>query len=126
MRTFDPAKPESMEPIPIKALRNRIVFVDGHTRAFAAFLHDISEIPVYWENDELDWDAYQICVGWCRKEGIRTIVDLKNRVVSQEDYETLWYRRCEEMQEDLDKRRRKKNTSTRDDSRVVPALKNPR
>jgi hypothetical protein len=114
-----------MEPIPIKALRDRIVFVDGHTRAFAAFLHDISEIPVYWEDEELDWDAYKICVGWCRKEGIRTIANLQDRVVSQKDYETLWYRRCKEMQEDLEKRRRKKNTSTRDGFRFVPALKNP-
>jgi hypothetical protein len=82
--------------------------VDGHTRAFAAFLYDISETPVYLEDEKLDWDAYRICVGWCRNEGIHTIGDLKNRVVPQKDYEILWYRRCEEMQQDLEKRRRKK------------------
>jgi hypothetical protein len=109
MKTFDPAKPESIEPLPIKELGNRIVFVDGHTRAFAAFICNIPEIPVYWENEELDWDAYKICVGWCRKEGIRTIADLKNRVVSQKDYEILWYRRCEKMQQKLEKRKSKKN-----------------
>jgi hypothetical protein len=107
MKTFDPAKPELIEPIPIKKLGNAIVFVDGHTRAFAAFLYNISEIPVYLENEELDWDAYRICVGWCRNEGIHTIADLKNRVVPQKDYEILWYRRCEEMQQDLEKRRKK-------------------
>jgi 16S rRNA (guanine(1405)-N(7))-methyltransferase len=58
---------------------------------------------VYWENEELDWDAYEICVEWCKKEGIRTIADLKNRVVPQKDYETLWHRRCEEMQQSLEK-----------------------
>jgi hypothetical protein len=126
MQTFDSTKPESMEPIPIKELGDPIVFVDGHTRAFAAFLHNISEIPIYWEDEELDWDAYKICVVWHRKDGIHTIADLQNRVVSQKDYETLWHRRCEEMQQDLAKKRRKKNTSTRDDSGVVPPLKNPR
>jgi len=108
MKTFDSDKPESMEPIPIKELGNEIIFVDGHTRAFAAFLHSFSEVLVYWEDEELDWDAYEICVGWCKKEGIHTIADLKNRVVSQKDYEILWYRRCEKMQQDLAKRKLKK------------------
>ena len=107
-KTFDPSKPESIEPMPIKKLGDEIIFVDGHTRAFAAFLHNISEVPVYWEDEELDWDAYEICVRWCKKEGIHTIADLKNRVVSQDDYEILWYRRCEKMQQDLAERKRKK------------------
>jgi len=106
MKTFDADKPASMEPIPIKRLGNEIIFVDGHTRAFAAFLHSFSDVPVYWENEELDWDAYEICVEWCRKEGIHTIADLKNRVVSQNDYEILWYKRCEKMQQNLEAKRK--------------------
>ena len=86
-----------LEPIPVKKPGDDIVLVDGHTRAFAAFLRGLSEIPVYWEDDELDWDEYEICVQWCKEAGIRGIEDLKNRVVSQEDYERLWYRRCDEM-----------------------------
>lgn len=105
MKTFDPNKPESMEPIPIKKLENEVIFVDGHTRAFAAFLHSFSEVPVYWEDEELDWDAYEICVEWCKKERIHTIGDLKNRVVHQKDYEILWCRRCEKMQQELEAKR---------------------
>jgi len=112
MKTFDSARSESIEPIPIKKLGNDIVFVDGHTRAFAAFLHGFSKIPVYWETEELDWDAYEICVKWCKEGGIRTIADLKNRVVSQRDYEILWYARCEEMQRGLEKRKHHKNTNS--------------
>jgi hypothetical protein len=108
MKTFDSTKPESIELIPIKKLGNDIIFVDGHTRAFAAFLHGFSEVPVYWEDEELDWDAYEICVGWCKKEGIHSIADLKNRVVSQEDYKILWYRRCEVMQQNLAKKKTEK------------------
>lgn len=107
MKTFNSANHELIEPIPIKKLGNEIIFVDGHTRAFAAFLHGLSEIPVYWEDEELDWDAYEICVEWCKKEGIRTIADLKDRVVSQKDYEILWYARCEEMQRELAKKKHK-------------------
>jgi len=112
MKTFDTARPESIEPIPIKKLGNEIVLIDGHTRAFAAFQHGFSEVPVYWEDEELDWDAYDICVRWCKEEGIHTIVDLKNRVVPQKDYEILWYARCEEMQQNLAKRRQNRTQNT--------------
>ncbi|MEM0172843.1 ParB/Srx family N-terminal domain-containing protein [Thermofilum sp.] len=105
MKRFNPSDPGSIEPIPIKKLGDDIIFVDGHTRAFAAFLCGISEVPVYWEDEELDWEAYEICVEWCKKEGIREISDLKNRVVPQRDYEILWYKRCEDMQRDLEKKR---------------------
>ena len=106
MKNFDLSKPESIEPIPIKKLGNEIIFVDGHTRALAAFLSNFSEVPVYWEDEELDWDAYEICVAWCKKEGIHAIADLKNRVVPQRNYEILWYERCKKMQQDLAKRKR--------------------
>jgi len=106
MMTFDPNRPESIEHLPIKKLGDEIIFVDGHTRAFAAFLHNLSEIPVCWEDKELDWDAYEICLKWCKKEGIHTIADLKSRVVPQKDYEILWCSRCEKMQQDLLKRKR--------------------
>ena len=90
MKTFDPKNPKAMEPIPIKKLGNEIIFVDGHTRAFAVFLHGFSHVPVYWEDEELDWEEYKICLKWCKKEKIQTIADLKNRVVSQKDYERLF------------------------------------
>lgn len=97
---------QSIEPIPVKKLGENIIFVDGHTRAFAAFLRGVLEVPVYWETDELDWDAYEICVGWCRNEGIHSISDLKNRVVPHEKYEVLWLGRCERMQHELEAKRR--------------------
>jgi len=101
MKAFNPSKPELLEPEPIKKLGRQVVFVDGHTRALAAFLHGFSEVMVYWEDEELDWDEYKICVKWCKDEGIRTIADLKNRIIPQENYEVLWLKRCEKMQEEL-------------------------
>ena len=103
MKNFNP---NSIEPIPVKKLGDDIIFVDGHTRAFAAYLHGLKEIPVYWEYEELDWEAYKICVEWCKKEGIYTIADLENRVIPHREYEILWYRRCEEMQRNLEVKRK--------------------
>jgi hypothetical protein len=106
MRNLTRTKSIPVRPIPIKELDNQIVFVDGHTRAFAAFLLGLSEILVYWEDEELDWDEYRICVGWCKKEGINTVSDLKNRVVSNKDYQVIWLDRCKKMQEDLERKRK--------------------
>ena len=103
MKTFDP---RSIEPIPVKKLGRYVIFVDGHTRAFAAFQNGLSEVTVYWEDEELDWDAYRICVEWCEKEGIHTIADLQNRIISQQDYDVLWLERCTKMQEDLKAKRK--------------------
>jgi len=89
LRTFDPSDPETLPPIPVRKLAGQIIFTDGHTRALAAFLSGHPEIRVFWDEDELDWEAYAICVQWCREEGIRTIADLKDRVIPREEYERL-------------------------------------
>lgn len=115
MREFKKSKPLSCRPIPVKRLGDQVVFVDGHTRAFAAFLLGFSEVPVYWEDEELGWDEYEVCVRWCKEEGIHTITDLKNRVVSREDYQVLWLDRCGKMQQELKAKKkaaRKSETET--------------
>ncbi len=105
MRTFDPSKLELVEPIPVKELKDQIVFVDGHTRALAAFIHGLSSVPVYWEHEDLNWEAYEACVEWCERERIYTISDLKDRVIPHEKYQELWLDRCKKMQQSLRKRR---------------------
>jgi len=113
LKFIEKAKPESVEPIPVKRLDDQVVFVDGHTRAFAVFLRGLKEVKVYWEDERLDWDAYRICVDWCKKEGIHTIADLRERIVSPEEYRILWLQRCGKMQRDLGVKRRQKEQSLR-------------
>jgi hypothetical protein len=103
---LDRLKPDLIKPIPVKELHEEIVLTDDHTIALAAFLRGVSEVRVYWEEDELDWNAYEICVQWCKKEGVRTIADLKNRVVSPKEYDTLWVNRCKKMQQELEAKRK--------------------
>ena len=105
MKEFDPLRIETFRPVPIKKLGKDIIFTDGHTRAFAAYLSGISEIRVFWDEDELDWEAYEICVKWCKEAGIHTIADLNDRVVSAEEYELLWHKRCDVMHKELEEKR---------------------
>ena len=101
---------EAFEPVPVKKLGSRVIFTDGHTRTFALFQSGITEIYAYWDNDELDWEAYQICVDWCIKQKICSIRDLKDRIVSEQDYQNLWNNRCSAMQCRLaEKRKCKQN-----------------
>jgi hypothetical protein len=107
MKTFD-VNPRPIEPIPVKKIGDQVVFVDGHTRAFASFLRGMSEVKVYWEEDELDWDEYEVCVDWCKKGGINTIADLKERVIPSKEYQVLWLDRCGKMQRELEAKRNQK------------------
>jgi hypothetical protein len=94
-------EPGLLEALPVKRLAGRVVLTDGHTRALAAWLAGRSRIDVYWDRDELDWQAYEICVAWCDEAGIRTVADLAGRVVSPGEYEVLWLQRCARMQRAL-------------------------
>jgi hypothetical protein len=105
MENPDSLRPESLEPVPVKKFGGRVVLTDGHTRALAAFLSGLAEIRAFWDEDELDWEAYEICVAWCQEEEIFTVADLEDRVVSPEDYAVLWLQRCREMHRDLEARR---------------------
>jgi len=89
----------------VARLGEDIIYTDGHTRAYAAFLRGHSEVNVYWDPDELDREMYEICVAWCKEEGIRAIRDLQGRVVSVDEYQTLWIQRCATMHREVRARR---------------------
>lgn len=93
--------PPILDPIPIKKLDGECISTDGHTRGVAWLLngHEIAE--VVWEDEDLDWEEYRICVQWCKDEDITSIPDLKEQIISHDDYEVLWYERCRNMQASL-------------------------
>lgn len=94
---------ESLEPIPIKNLDGDLVSTDGHTRGVAWLLSGNEYADVEWEDLNLDWEAYRICVQWCKQEGITSIPDLRDRIIDHEEYEVLWLERCRIMQENLER-----------------------
>ena len=92
---------DSLEPIPIKRLDGELVSTDGHTRLFALYTLGLTETKAEWEDIELNWEAYRICVQWCKEEGITSIAGLEGRVIDSKSYETLWLKRCKIMHEAL-------------------------
>lgn len=103
-------------PLPVRRFGGRLVLTDGHTRAVAAHLRGVDELQATWDQDDLDWEAYEICVKWCLQEGVRTIGDLAPRVVSGHEYGRLWLGRCSAMHQALAARR----ASQREDVHRAP------
>lgn len=97
--------PASLAPLPVVRLGKDEVLTDGHTRAYAAWSSGQRSLRVAWDRDELDMEAYAICVGWCTGEGIRAISGLEDRVVSTDAYQRLWLDRCAAMHRLLATRR---------------------
>ena len=102
---FRPDDLSHFEPVPVKRLNGRIIFTDGHTRAFAAYRKGLAKIPLVWDEDELDWEAYQLCTDACSSRGIHTISDLQDRVVDADVYQHLWNDWCDTLHEILALRR---------------------
>lgn len=94
---FNPNDLSNFEAIPVKELNGKIIFTDGHTRAYVAYKAGIKNIPLYLENEELSWDVYQICVDECNIRGVFSIKDLDNKVLNQNDYKTLWNEWCDDL-----------------------------
>lgn len=99
---------KKMDPIPIKKLNNQIIFTDGHTRAYLYWKNGCKKIIVSWEDEDLDWEVYQICVDWCKEAGIKFISDLNNRIINNDIYEEKWINRCQTMQQKLEEKRKNK------------------
>lgn len=113
-----------MDPIPIKKLAGRILITDGHTRATAAWLAGIKEIPCIWDTDDMDWVAYAADINMCSEEGITSVAKLAERIVSVEDYKHLWHDRCDEMYSEcyyaLLKQQKETIFFTRNSTEVLP------
>ena len=98
---------ENAQPLPVKQLDDDIIFTDGHTRAYILWLNGYDQIKVIWEDEELDWKLYKICVEWCKQAGIRTIADLKDGIIDHESYKTKWIERCKKLEDHLYKSSKK-------------------
>lgn len=91
----------SLGPVPVRRYGNRLVTTDGHTRLLAAYRAGLDAVYVVDDADELDDEAYEICVGWCLAEGVRSVADLDARVLDAAAFERLWLARCHRMHQDL-------------------------
>lgn len=87
----------NFEPLPIKMLNGKIILTDGHTRAWVAYRAGLASVPLVWESEELDWEAYQKCVDACEEHGVNSVSDFSDRILSKEDYVVQWNGWCNNL-----------------------------
>ena len=84
----------SINPISVLAFGNRLLITDGHHRAYQALLLGQDTISAEFDKDGGD-EIYHLYAQACEERKIYSILDLKNRILPQEEYEAKWYNWCD-------------------------------
>ena len=98
---FNPHDLSGLEPLFVHDFGNhRLTLTDGHSRAFIAYQNKVDKIPVRYDTDEIvtseiGMRLYKNDIAWCERFGLKSISDLETRIVTANDYQTLWIDRCD-------------------------------
>ena len=84
----------NMDPISILAVGNRFLITDGHHRAYQALLAGRDTISAEFDRDGGD-ELYHLYAQACEERKIYSVLDLKNHILAQEEYEAKWYNWCD-------------------------------
>ena len=84
----------NINPISVLAFGERLLITDGHHRAYQALLLGQDPISAEWDKDGGD-ELYHLYMQACEERKIYSILDLKNRILPQDEYEAKWYNWCD-------------------------------
>ena len=84
----------NVAPISILAFGDYLLITDGHHRAYQALLAGRDTISAEWDRDGGD-ELYHLYAQACEERKITSVLDLKNHILSQDEYEPKWYNWCD-------------------------------
>ena len=84
----------NVAPISILAFGDYLLITDGHHRAYHALLVGQDTISVEFDRDGGD-ELYHLYAQACEKRKIYSVLDLKNHILPQDEYEAKWYNWCD-------------------------------
>ena len=84
----------NIAPISVLAFGDCLLITDGHHRAYQAFLVGRDTISAEWDRDGGD-ELYHLYAQACEERKISSVLDLKHRILSQDEYEAKWYNWCD-------------------------------
>ena len=91
---YQSAETIQVDPISILAFGNCLLITDGHHRAYQALLADRDTISAEFDRDGGD-DLYALYAQACEERKITSVLDLKHRILPQDEYEAKWYNWCD-------------------------------
>ena len=84
----------NVAPISILAFGDCLLITDGHHRAYQALLVGQDTISAEFDRDGGD-ELYHLYAQACEKRKIYSVLDLKNHILPQDEYEARWYNWCD-------------------------------
>ena len=84
----------NINPISVLASGDCLLITDGHHRAYQALLAGQNTISAEWDKDGGD-ELYHLYMQVCEERKIYSILDLKNHILPQDEYEAKWYNWCD-------------------------------
>ena len=85
---------QNINPISVLAFGDRLLITDGHHRAYQALLAGQNTISAEFDKDGGD-ELYHLYAQVCEERKIYSILDLKNRILAQDEDEAKWYNWCD-------------------------------
>ena len=84
----------NINPISVLVFGNCFLITDGHHRAYQALLVGQDTISAEFDRDGGD-ELYHLYAQACEKRKIYSVLDLKDHILSQDEYEAKWYNWCD-------------------------------
>ena len=81
-------------PISILAFGDYLLITDGHHRAYQALSAGRDTISAEFDRDGGD-ELYHLYAQACEERKIYSVLDLKNHILPQDEYEAKWYNWCD-------------------------------
>ena len=83
----------NVDPISILAFGNCLLITDGHHRAYQALLAGRDTISAEFDREGSD-ELYHLYAQACEERKVYSLLDLKNHILAQDEYEAKWYNWC--------------------------------
>lgn len=84
----------NVDPISVLAFGNRFLITDGHHRTYQALLAGRDTVTAEFDRDGGD-ELYDLYAQACEERKICSVLDLKNHILPQDEYEAKWYHWCD-------------------------------
>ena len=98
---FNPDDMSGFEPLPVRYFGDgRYTLTDGHSRAYVAYRHGLTRIPVVYDYDDMvsgetGQMLYRADIEWCGRFCLKNISCLGKRILTSGKYQKLWIERCD-------------------------------
>ena len=91
---YQSAETFNINPISVLPFGDCFLITDGHHRAYQALLLGQDTISAEFDRDGGD-ELYHLYAQACEKRKIYSVLDLKNHILPQDEYEAKWYNWCD-------------------------------